>query len=89
MEYPDSVLVFKLLDNAGLSVKERLLVLTAASERKFSSMKSALKRIFGGSSTATTVNEIKIKEEKKRTIPGQEFQTSKESFQISANRFKT
>ena len=27
-------------------------------------MKSALKRIFGNSSTATTVNEIKIKEEK-------------------------
>ena len=64
MEYPDSVLAFKLLDNAGLSVKERQLVLTAASDRKFSSMKSALKRIFGNSSTTTTANEIKIKEEK-------------------------
>ena len=64
MEYPDSVLAFKLLDNASLSVKERQLVLTAASDRKFSSMKSALKRIFGNSSTATTANEIKIKEEK-------------------------
>ena len=63
MEYPDSVLAFKLLDNAGLSVKERQLVLTA--ERIFSSMKFALKRIFGDSSTVNTVNEIKIKEKKK------------------------
>ena len=68
MEYPDSVLAFKLLDNASLSVKERQLVLTAASDRKFSSMKSALKRIFGNSSTATTANEIKIKEEKEELL---------------------
>ena len=62
MEYPDSVLAFKLLDNTGLLVKESFL--TAASDRKFSSMKSALKRIFRNSSTATRVNEIKIEEEK-------------------------
>ena len=68
MEYPDSVLAFKLLDNAGLSMKERQLVLTAASDRKFSSMKSALKRIFGNSSTVNTVNEIKIKEEKEEAF---------------------
>ena len=46
MEYPDSVLAFKLLANAGLSVKER-----QSSDRKCSSMKSALKRIFRDSST--------------------------------------
>lgn len=45
MDYPDSVLAFKLLDNAGLCEKERQLVLTTASDQKFSSMKSALKRI--------------------------------------------
>ena len=68
MDYPDSVLAFKLLDNAGLSVKERQLVLTAASDRNFSSMKSALKRIFGDSSTSNTTNEIKIKEEKEEAF---------------------
>lgn len=48
MELPDAVLAFKLLDGAGIERKERQLVLTAvASDIKFSSMKSALKRIFG------------------------------------------
>ena len=45
MALPEPVLAFKLLDNAGLSQKERQLVLTATSTSDFSSMKSALKRI--------------------------------------------
>ena len=43
---PDAVLVFKLLDNASLTVKERQLALTASTDLTFASMKSALGRIF-------------------------------------------
>ena len=83
MEYPDAVLAFKLLDNSGLSVKERQLVLTTASDRKFSSMKSALKRIFGDSSTITTVKAIKIKEEKEEAflVKSSRYQKKHSSFQ--------
>ena len=62
MVLPEPVLTFKLLDSAGLSQKERQLVLTATSTLEFSSMKSALKRIFGGSTVSNTGN-INIKEE--------------------------
>ena len=48
MVLPEPVLAFKLLGSAGLSQKKRQLVLTATSTLDFSSMKSALKRIFGG-----------------------------------------
>ena len=48
MVLPEPILAFKLLDCAGLSQKEKQLVLTATSTLDFSSMKSALKRIFGG-----------------------------------------
>ena len=47
MKLPDSVLAFKLLDTAGLVVKDKQLALTACSDLTFSGMKSALKRIFG------------------------------------------
>ena len=43
MVLPDAVLSFKLLDSSGLSQKEKQLVLIAAQDRKFDSMKSALK----------------------------------------------
>ena len=91
MEYPDSVLAFKLLDNASLSVKERQLVLTAASDRKFSSMKSALKRIFGNSSTATTANEIKIKEEKEELflVKTSKHQKNHFRYQQTSSKHKT
>ncbi len=46
MMLPDAVLAFKLLDTACLDEKNRQLALTACTELKFSSMKSALKRIF-------------------------------------------
>lgn len=52
---PDAVLSFKLLDTACLEVKDRQLALTVCTELTFASMKSALKRIFGGNSSATTM----------------------------------
>ena len=52
MELPDAVLAFKLLDTACLDVKDRQLALTACTDLTFASMKSALKRIFGGKSSA-------------------------------------
>ena len=63
MELPDAVLAFKLhftllncprganlklLDTACLDMKDRQLALTACTDLTFASMKSALKRIFGG-----------------------------------------
>ena len=46
MTLPEAVLTFKILDNAGLTSKERQLALTASPDLKYASMKSALKRIF-------------------------------------------
>lgn len=54
MELPDPVLAFKLLDTACLDIKDRQLALTACTDLKFASMKSALKRIFGGKTSAPT-----------------------------------
>ena len=62
MVLPEPVLAFKLLGSAGLSQKKRQLVLTATSTLDFSSMKSALKRILGGSTVSNTGN-INVKEE--------------------------
>lgn len=53
MELPDAVLAFKLLDTACLEVKDRQLALTACTDLDFASMKSALKRIFGGKPAST------------------------------------
>lgn len=80
MEYPDAVLAFKLLDNAGLTEKEKQLVLTAASARKFSSMKSALKRIFGGHSRVKVDDEIIVKQEEEAFV-------TKNSEKYRGNRF--
>lgn len=52
MELPDAVLAFKLVDTACLDTKDRQLALTACTDLTFASMKSALKRIFGGNTTA-------------------------------------
>ena len=54
MELPDAVLAFKLLDTACLDMKDRQLALTACTDLTFASMKSALKRIFGGKTSAPT-----------------------------------
>ena len=48
MTLPDTVLAFKLLDTAWLDDRSRQLAWTASTELTFSSMKSALKRVFGG-----------------------------------------
>lgn len=48
MTLPDAVLAFKLLDTACIEEKSRQLALTACTDLTFASMKSALKRIFGG-----------------------------------------
>ncbi|CAG2240934.1 unnamed protein product [Mytilus edulis] len=50
MVLPDAILAFKLLDNAGLSQSNRQLALTACSDLKFDTMKSALNRIFASKS---------------------------------------
>ncbi|CAL9692558.1 unnamed protein product [Knipowitschia caucasica] len=47
MEFPDAVLAFKLLDTAGLNIKDKQLALTACPTVTIVDMKSALKRIFG------------------------------------------
>ena len=62
---PKCILAFKLLDNAGLSVKDKQLVLTAVSfrepEKMFDSMQQALKKFFGSqevlSMTSNSVGE--------------------------------
>ena len=64
MTLPDAVLAFKVLDNAELNQQERQLALTACQDLKYSSMKSALKRIFGDSDNTSISNEaITIKQE--------------------------
>ena len=54
MTLPDAVLAFKLLDTACLDEKNRQLALTACPDLKFSSMKAALKRIFGGTTQGSS-----------------------------------
>ena len=51
MELPDAVLAFKLLDTAGLNVKDKQLALTACPSVSFVDVKSALKIIFGDNVT--------------------------------------
>ena len=65
MTLPDTVLAFKLLDNAGLSQNDRQLALTACSDLKFDTMKSALNRIFATKSSLleSGIAAIAIKEE--------------------------
>lgn len=55
MELPDAVLAFKLLDTACLERKDRQLALTACADLTYASMKLALKRIFAGNVSASTV----------------------------------
>ncbi|CAG2248923.1 unnamed protein product [Mytilus edulis] len=50
MEVPDAIIAFKLLDNAGLSQSNHQLALTAWSDLKFDTTKSALNRIFASKS---------------------------------------
>lgn len=47
MKLPDAILAFTLLEKANLEKKDRQMALTACSDIKYETMKSALKRIFG------------------------------------------
>lgn len=59
MTLSDALLAFKLLDAACLDEKSRQLALTACTELTFASMKSVLKRIFGGTTLGTS-NRIQV-----------------------------
>ena len=66
MTLPDTVLAFKLLDNAGLSQSDRQLALTACSDLKFDTMKAALNQIFATKASlleSCTASAITVKEE--------------------------
>lgn len=69
MTLTEAVLAFKLLDDASLSSRDRQLALTASSDVKYTSMKSALQRIFGERTSGHTevltsnVPSITIKQE--------------------------
>ena len=68
-DLPDTILAFKLLDNANLDASQKQLALTACSisDCSFKSMKSALNRIFGSVSAPnqgeSENNDINVKEE--------------------------
>ena len=63
MKLPDTVLAFKLLDGAGLSEQQRQMALTVASDLKFETMRSALKRIFYNETSADSTVEMQIEKE--------------------------
>lgn len=67
MSLPDAVLAFKLLDKTLLSERDRQLALTACSDIKFSTMKSSLKRIFGGHGHAIK-SEISLQESQESVL---------------------
>lgn len=62
MRLPDAVIAFKLLDTFCLDEKSRQLPLTACTELTFASMKSSLKRIFGGTMPGTS-NRIQVNQD--------------------------
>ena len=63
LEMSDSVLAFKLLDNASLDETKKQMVLTACPSIKFEDMKSALNRIFNGERCSALERTSSIKEE--------------------------
>ena len=52
MKLPDTDLAFKLLDGVDLSEQQRQMASTVASDLKFETMRSALKRIFSNETLA-------------------------------------
>ena len=61
---PEAVLAFRLLDKANLTLSEKQLALTASSDIKYATMKSALLRIFGDGACANNNDQsITIKQE--------------------------
>lgn len=66
MPLPDAILAFKLLDGAGLDLRERQMAMTACSAVgvvTFNNMKSALNRIFADKSTSEVTSAISVKSE--------------------------
>ena len=63
VEMSDSVLAFKLLDNAFLDNTKKQMVLTACPAIKFDDMKSALNRIFNGEQSNSSEGDVAMKEE--------------------------
>ena len=63
LEMSDSVLAFKLLDNAFLDNTKKQMVLTACPAIKFDDMKSALNRIFNGEQSNSSEGDVAMKEE--------------------------
>nr|CAB3262901.1 uncharacterized protein LOC100184952 [Phallusia mammillata] len=57
MKLPNTILAFRLLDGANLGPNERQLALTVASDLKYETMKSALKRIFQSPKPLNNVQE--------------------------------
>ena len=63
MKLPNTVLTFKLLDDAKITDDERKLVLTFCSDLQFEKMKSALKRLFKTATAEQSTNEVNLKQE--------------------------
>lgn len=64
MTLPQAVLAFRLLDKANLTLSEKQLALTASSDIKYATMKSALLHIFGDGACANNNGQsITIKQE--------------------------
>ena len=62
MTLPDSILGYKLLENACLETRERQMALTACEKLDFEKMQSAMRRIFGDGGTAQNSSTV-LKEE--------------------------
>ena len=60
MELLDAVLAFKLLDTAGLHIKDKQLALTACPSLTFDNMKAALKRIFGDTTPQGSAGALQV-----------------------------
>ena len=63
MKLPVTVLAFKSLDGAGLCEQQRQMTLNVASDLKFETMRSALKKIFSNETSADSTVEMQIKKE--------------------------
>ena len=90
MPLPDTVLAFKVLDNAGLSQSDRQLALTACSDLKFDTMKAALNRIFATkSSLSESASAVTVKEESAFVAEryGNKYNYKKKSYPFNGNRY--
>ena len=92
MKLPDIVLAFKLLDGARLTDDQRQLVLTLGNDLKFSSMKSALKRIFSKIEDNLTQEMGKLVLKKEEAYVSSHSDKKKYSYNrktYDGNRFRT